>query len=52
MKLLSDLLPLIAFFAAWQITGDIFLATGILMASMTIQLAIMYLKGNAIDPIM
>ncbi len=52
MKLLSDLLPLIAFFAAWQITGDIFLATGILMASMTLQIAIMYMKGNAIDPIM
>ena len=52
MKLLSDLLPLIAFFAAWQITDNIFVATAILMVAMTIQIAIIYMKGNTIDPIL
>ena len=52
MKLLSDLLPLIAFFAAWQITDDIFVATAILMVAMTIQIAIIYMKGNTIDPVL
>ena len=52
MKLLSDLLPLIAFFAAWQITDDIFVATAILMVAMTIQIAIIYMKGNTIDHVL
>ena len=52
MKLLSDLLPLIAFFAAWQITDNIFVATAILMVAMTIQVAIIYIKGNTVDPVL
>ncbi len=49
MKFLVDFFPLVAFFATYQITKDIYLATGILIVSTIIQVAALWIKNHKIE---
>ena len=48
MKLLFDLLPLVLFFAFYQLY-DIYTATGVLMAAMVAQIVLMKLAGRPVE---
>ena len=48
MKILSDLLPILLFFIFYRMY-DIYVATGILMATMVLQLVLMKLLGRPIE---
>ena len=49
-KLIIDLFPVVLFFAAYKITGDMFVATGVAIVSAIVQIALMKLKKMAIQP--
>lgn len=49
MKILLDFLPVIVFFAAYKISGDIILATAILIPATLAQMAYTWLKQHRIE---
>lgn len=50
MQLLFDFLPVIAFFVAYQLTNDIFLATGVIIVATVVQVAIYWFRKHRINP--
>ena len=48
MKMLFDLLPVILFFITYKVTGDIYLATGVTVATSVIQIAYLKLKKQTV----
>jgi intracellular septation protein len=51
MQLLFDLLPLIAFFAAYKF-GGIYVATGVLIVAVVIQAAVQWIRTRKVSPMM
>ncbi len=50
MKFLSDLLPVLLFFAAYSLTGNIYLATGVAIVSTAAQVGISWFKHRKVEP--
>ena len=51
MKFLSDLLPVLLFFVAYYITRDMFVATGVAIASTAIQVGLAWYRHRKIETI-
>lgn len=49
MQLLIDLLPIILFFAVYFIYDSIYLATGVLMAAMGVQIAVQWIRHRTVS---
>ena len=52
MKILFDLFPVILFFAAYRLTGDIFIATPVTMAASLAQILFAWLRQGKIDTLL
>lgn len=50
LKTIIELFPIVAFFAAFKISGDMFVATGVAIASAVIQMLLMKWQKIAIKP--
>lgn len=51
MQLLFDFFPVVAFFAAYQL-ADIYVATGVLIAAVLIQMMVQWIRHRKISPMM
>jgi intracellular septation protein len=51
MQLLYDLLPVIAFFVAYKIAG-IYVATGVLIVAVLVQVAVSWLRHRKVSPML
>lgn len=51
MKFLFDILPVVLFFAAFKL-GDIFIATGVAIATSVVQIGWLLLRGRPVDKMM
>lgn len=49
MQLLFDFLPVIAFFAAYKITGDMFVATAVIIVAVVLQTAVQWIRTRKIN---
>src|SRR5690606_27237039 len=49
MQLLFDFLPVIAFFAAYKITGDMFIATAVIIVAVVLQTAVQWIRTRKIN---
>jgi intracellular septation protein len=52
MQLLIDFFPIIAFFAAYKLTGDIFVATGVIIVASALHIAYHWFKHRRVSGIM
>jgi intracellular septation protein len=50
MQLLFDFLPVIAFFAAYQLTHDIFVATTVIIVATVLQVSIHWIRNRRVNP--
>jgi intracellular septation protein len=51
MQLLFDFLPIIAFFAAYKLTSDIFVATTVIIVATVLQVSIHWLRTRRVNPL-
>ena len=51
MQLLFDFLPVIAFFVAYELTDDIFVATGVIIVATIIQVAVYWIRKRRVNPL-
>lgn len=51
MQFLFDFFPVLAFFAAYQLTDDIFVATGVIIAATVLQVAIHWIRTRHFKPL-
>lgn len=51
MQLLFDFLPVIAFFIAYQLTHDIFVATGVIIVATVVQVTIHWIRKRKVNPL-
>ena len=51
MQLLFDFLPVIAFFVAYQLTGDIFIATAVIIVATVVQVSIHWFRTRRVNPL-
>lgn len=49
MQLLFDFLPVIAFFAAYKLTGDMFIATGVIIVAVILQTAVQWIRTRKVN---
>jgi intracellular septation protein len=49
MQLLFDFFPVIAFFVAYKVTGDIFIATGVIIAAVVVQTAVQWVRHRKVS---
>ena len=50
MQLLFDFLPVIAFFVAYQLTHDIFVATTVIIVATVLQVSIHWIRNRRVNP--
>lgn len=50
MQMLFDFLPIIAFFVTFKVTGDIFIATGVIIAAVIVATAIQWFRHRKVSP--
>jgi intracellular septation protein len=50
MQLLFDFLPVIAFFVAYKLTKDIFVATAVIIVATVLQVAIHWIRKRSVNP--
>ncbi len=49
MQLLFDFLPVIAFFVSYKVTGNMFVATGVIIAAVVLQTAVQWIRHRKVS---